>query len=202
MLRTEEIRWFFKKPNTSFETWFREKGSDINKQMPRTDHYLPLPDKPDLGIKIREGRMEIKIRTSRPTPGSLGPKAHGCFEEYTKWGVEIKEDDPLRNAIINEHEEHWTAVEKRRAGLILTLQNGKIRFHSMDTPIDRGCQLEYTAVNIGAENWHTLGLEWFGSPRFTIPGEIVQSLMEDTLLTIEDSKGYTEFLKENFWNLI
>lgn len=82
-----EIRWFFPGPIPA-ETWAWFKllpGDKANAAYPRQDIYLIIPDQEELGLKVREGRFEIKFRDG---PGierklSVG-KTVGILENWTK----------------------------------------------------------------------------------------------------------------------
>lgn len=62
-----EMRWFLKGPIPGAAwDWFEGlpgKGKKVERSYPRQDIYLAIADRPDLGLKLREGRLEIKIRS-------------------------------------------------------------------------------------------------------------------------------------------
>ena len=57
-----EMRWFLTGPVSSEAwTWFDGlPGKNVKRAYPRQDIYLVIPDREDLGLKVREGRLEIK----------------------------------------------------------------------------------------------------------------------------------------------
>src|SRR5438105_13694071 len=59
MFTTAEVRWFFEGPiPDEIKQWFCS-GLALN-AAPREDHYLLFPAPLGLGLKLREGRLEIK----------------------------------------------------------------------------------------------------------------------------------------------
>ncbi len=78
-LVSREMRWFLEGPiPDAARDWFDGlpgKGKKVKRSYPRQDIYLAIPDRPDLGLKLREGRLEIKIRSG---PGSPCPLLDGA----------------------------------------------------------------------------------------------------------------------------
>ena len=117
MYRSKEVRWFFKESIEHFTSWFADQGLDFNQVHPRIDYYhIPSLNK-ELGIKIREGRLELKHRLSRPYSGELSEGFEVEFEEWIKWSFHIKEGDSEQHEILRSREhDHWLKVEKQRIG--------------------------------------------------------------------------------------
>src|SRR3989442_14661424 len=60
MFTTAEVRWFFEGPvPDEIEQWFCRSNLAL-KAAPREDHYLLFPAVLGLGLKMREGRVEVK----------------------------------------------------------------------------------------------------------------------------------------------
>ncbi len=60
MFTTAEVRWFFEGPvPDEIEQWFCRSNLAL-KAAPREDHYLLFPAVLGLGLKLREGRLEVK----------------------------------------------------------------------------------------------------------------------------------------------
>ncbi len=84
---SRELRWFLSGPVPAEAwDWFNGlPGKKSKTSFPRKDIYLVVPRHEDLGLKVREGRLEIKIRTTRHklhvvTKGSIA----GFPEDWTK----------------------------------------------------------------------------------------------------------------------
>lgn len=99
---TLEVRWFFEAtslPNApEVEAWFRSRASADpaatagEKDPPewRTDSYLIVPGTDDLGIKLREGRFEVKGKVRDLGTHAFGPRASGRIERWMKWSCDIE----------------------------------------------------------------------------------------------------------------
>src|SRR5438093_13146168 len=60
MSTTAEVRWFFEgQVPDEIEQWFCRSNLAL-KAAPREDHYLLFPAVLGLGLKLREGRLEVK----------------------------------------------------------------------------------------------------------------------------------------------
>ncbi len=81
---TLELRWLFGGASPrDMRAWFG--AADAPEE--RVDHYLLLPAAHELGIKLRDGRFEVKGRVGPPEPVELGG-ASGVIEGFAKWSVE------------------------------------------------------------------------------------------------------------------
>ncbi len=81
---TLELRWLFGGASPrDVRAWFG--AADAPEE--RVDHYLLLPAAHELGIKLRDGRFEVKGRVGPPEPVELGG-ASGVIEGFAKWSVE------------------------------------------------------------------------------------------------------------------
>lgn len=195
MYKSKEIRWFSHTENEAIGKWFEENGFSFENANTRTDYYLPLKDQDDIGIKLREGNIEIKQRTSRSPKEKLAKSVKGYFEHYIKWSFTSAEEDPLFQEIIEEEKYHWLAVRKERIGFKLKEnKNGSIIRVKMDEYLEYGCQVEYTRLKIKGELWYTLGLEWFGDKEFEFDFSVLKKMFGDQQLKGKNSMGYAEFL--------
>lgn len=195
MFRSREIRWFTTKEDRSISKWFAEHGLNFIDSETRTDHYLPLPDKKDTGIKLREGLVEIKEQQGKPQQAPICTGAKGYFEEYIKWSFKLAEDDPLSKAIVKENKYEWTEVTKTRLGLKLMTQGQKPEFISISEQIPFGCQLEYTKIQLMGKTWFSFGLEWFGERLIDVNPLLISDILGESKLHLKDSMGYAEFLQ-------
>ncbi|TBW25783.1 hypothetical protein [Gramella sp. KN1008] len=200
MFSSKEIRWFTKNEDKVISIWFSQKKIDFNNAATRTDFYLPLPGKEDIGIKLREGNIEIKHRIAEPEKGQFSKNTQGYFERYTKWSFSTPSDDLLTRQIIHEKRYDWLEVKKERMGLKLKEEtNGKIDLLPIDRQIDYGCQIEYTRITINNRTWFTFGLEWFGEKELKVDSELLNDILGNTVFNIGSSMGYAEFLNKGIF---
>lgn len=196
MFKSREIRWFYPTELKSVEKWFMDNGYTFENADPRTDYYLPLKNQDDIGIKLREGNVEIKQRIARTKKENISELANGYFENYIKWSFSSAEKDPLFQEIIEGEKFNWLGVRKERIGYKLKEnQNGSIIRVKMDEFPEYGCQVEYTRIKIKEELWYSLCLEWFGEKEIEIDLSILDEMLGDQELKASNSMGYAEFLK-------
>lgn len=197
MYNSKEIRWFYKTEPESIRNWFEENGYIFENTEARTDYYLPLKDKNDLSIKLRENNIEVKQRTSRSEQADLTDSIQGYFENYTKWSFSSAEDDSLFHEITEKEKFSWLAVKKERIGFKLKKDdNDKIVRVALEEFPPYGCQLEYTRVKIKDEIWYSFALEWFGDQELEFDLSILAEIIGEHNLESSDSMGYAEFLNK------
>ncbi|WP_300436420.1 hypothetical protein [Christiangramia sp.] len=193
MFKSEEIRWFFETENSSISKWFEENSYTFENTNPRKDYYLPL-QKEDIGIKLREGNVEIKNRINRSEKEKFC-KAEGYFESYIKWSFSSTEKDSLYEEIVEEEKYNWIGVSKERLSFKLNkdADKGFVKIKS-DEFISSGCQIEYTRVKLKDDIWYTFGIECFGDKELKCGLSLIEEIIENAELKAENSMGYAEFL--------
>ena len=144
MFTTAEIRWFRPKPMPELFDWFQSNGADWENTSDRTDFYQLLPGE-DLGIKLREGSVESKLRTSKPQLFRLQEGYVGYTDAWEKFSFRINEEDPETSSILaGRYDDHWIPVRKRRMGLkVVTAVEGGWELLPMHEFPDNGIQVEY-----------------------------------------------------------
>ena len=198
MFKSKEIRWFTKEVNPNILKWFETHHLSFDTTTPRTDFYLPLPEKPDMGVKLREGQVEIKIRKDKPVADALHNNATGNFELWEKWSFKARLNDSLALAIIEEKEYDWVEVYKERIGVKLTLDEERlIVVRSIKERLSYGCQVEYTRIIVNHEEWFTFCFEWFGDDEIELDTQLIGDILGDSKLAQKDSMGYPQFLNLN-----
>jgi hypothetical protein len=160
-----EIRWFFLALPDAVSMWFESKGFHFSSSNPvRVDHYLPLPAKKAMGIKLREGNVEIKhLLKSTGRRGFENGRITGKIQHWVKWSFDLADADPLSHAIIRDNKHDWIAVQKERLGFKYKFtksgrEQGEIDILDM-TP--EGCLVEFTRLIINNKIYYTFGLESF-----------------------------------------
>jgi hypothetical protein len=192
---SKEIRWFFRPGNRTIEQWFGNLGKEISKTTPRTDFYLPIPDKDDISVKLREGNIEVKQRSVGVVQHKLTSNAHGYLEDWIKWSFDTEDQDSLVHSIIDDKKYDWIEVQKERIGVKVTVGvDGSIQIKDIKEMVPFGCQIEYTRLEVMGQEWFTFGLEWFGKQHFELPSGITSELLKNETMTLLDSKNYNKFL--------
>ncbi|GIK75066.1 MAG: hypothetical protein BroJett021_40540 [Chloroflexota bacterium] len=178
-----EIRWFWPHQGQWDKAlaWFTQQGQlnvvaesppyvrqpdaapFVKQEAPRTDEYLLLPNCETVGIKQRQGRLEVKGRVSGPRSFALDAVT-GRTDQWVKWGLKpsqeitSKLESDLRQAGM------WRSVEKQRLLQKYALLGDKVSAVSPDSWPNAGCNVELTLLHIdGNDNdWMTFGFEAFG----------------------------------------
>ncbi len=189
ILPSVEIRWFGRgSPAPAMRAWFEAGERSPEAEPARDDRYLAHPDE-SLGIKLRQGKLEIKRRESLLEPLIL-PGVAGVVERWRKWSFALAEDDLPSEA--------WIAVHKRRLVRKYACQDGRaLAIAAAERPA-QGCNVELTELTVHGDSWWTLGFEAFGA----------ESLLRDCLeataravfvgaaprFDVRDSYGYPAWL--------
>jgi hypothetical protein len=199
MYTTAEVRWFHRgRAPAHVEAWFRGGGREPTVQSVRVDRYLRLVDGEHLGIKLREGRLEVKQRERSLSVTRFDARAAGVMELWRKWSVPLAVGP---HQVSGDPGTSWIEVEKERAlcryGL---LEDRRIVATSTDCYPDHGCDLELTAVQVRGREWWTLALEAFGPSgsvceNLLSVAEVVFGAGELPTLDAADSYGYPRWLE-------
>lgn len=168
MLASAEVRWFFRgAPSAEDWRWFRD-GELWFRQPPRVDEYLVLPDCTTTGIKLREGRFEVKALTDAPRIVEYPHGVRGHRDGWVKWSRAL-DTGSAAGPFPPQDDERWVRVLKRRTLRGFSLDgidaDGDPREVSAEEQRPRrGCGVEITEVRIfgNADSpWWTVGLEGF-----------------------------------------
>jgi len=220
ILSSAEVRWFFRgDPPAEVGEWFRY--GDLWAQQPdRIDEYLLLPGCSTTGIKLREGRFEVKVQTEGPVATEYPGGVRGHRDGWVKWSASLGDAEGVR-ASLRAGDEQWVRVRKARALRGFSLDGAS---HDDDPrEIDaggerpgRGCGVEITEVRVLApaeSAWWTLGLEGFddgGDPteclervaRFFFAGtlpSVALDLDSSLALDLDASLSYAAWLGRGIW---
>lgn len=184
LFHSAEIRWFLPEQGRwdAMLQWFLRNGElallaetepyvrqadaapFVKQELPRTDEYLLLPNCETVGVKQRQGRLEVKALAAGPRPFAQDGVA-GRVDEWVKWS--LKPAASIASALEAELHQSgvWCAVEKRRSTQKYAAVAGGVAPVSPDAWPDAGCNIELTLAGVGheKESWLTFGFEAFGS---------------------------------------
>ncbi len=163
MYPTSEIRWFCpgKLPEEVIG-WYQAHAGIPEDKSPRKDQYLCIPGYDTMGIKIREGNIEIKALIKTRRLFSLGENSLGYAGDWRKWSFLLKDESPPLHQLMNPASS-WIEVYKKRSLLryqITTEKNTKSI--STGIPCLAGCDVELTEIFIRQDPWWSLCFEAFG----------------------------------------
>lgn len=181
MYKTKEIRWFFEGENKHVLNWFDNRQKNVFDK--RKDFYLHLKND-DIGVKLRDGNIEIKHRVRERARGCLYPEVTGYFENWVKWSFGAEDKDPLYTQVLNGNHGQWIEITKERFAVVVTEENGKRIIDSQLQDVEYGCQIEYTKVHLLGGEWHTFGLEWFGETCLELESNFMTEILQTLSQTI------------------
>jgi hypothetical protein len=177
MLHSAEIRWFIpgQLPD-EVRDWF-SAGRSLTPESSRGDRYLVFPGCDTVGVKLREGKLEIKPRTTSPRSVSPVSGVSGLADAWVKWsfgsdGLRTLKPELLQSGL-------WVEVRKERTIRKFSADSGSVlEVQPEQKPLpNAGCNVELTAIEIDARrpNWYSLGFEAFGEQKK------VESILDETV---------------------
>lgn len=160
VLPTTEVRWFHEgELPPPWLRWFEGCPGPWIDEPPRTDSYLIIKDTDGLGVKFRQGRLEIKQRQKSWGILHLNNRAQGLVEHWIKWSFEIA-GSPDSPAGLIRPESNWTEVQKLRKLRRYQLRdNGQLVPLTEEANPPNLCEVELTKVWIGEQSWWSLAFE-------------------------------------------
>lgn len=202
MLTTSEIRWFYQGTTPpAIENWFiadvlRENCQKLEE---REDWYLLIPGCEFLGVKLRQQRLETKLRVTDLGILQLRNNVIGAAE---KWLKSTCEDAKLESLVTPDAiaKGQWVKVEKVRSQIrYLVADDRSLTPTSPEKTSQEGCNVELTQIIVNDYHWWTLGFEASGtddklkSNLETVAKKLFQTFPEQEL-NLVDSYAYPKWL--------
>lgn len=158
-LSTLEARWFFpgllEETGRGVEAWFRARGGPVplawDPAPPawRRDRYLVIPGHDDMGIKWRDGRLEIKGREAALGPTMFTRGFEGICERWIKWSYAGAAIERRFLGLFRSVPSGVVLVEKRRLQRLLALDAaGDATEIGPDEPRQQGVNLELAQIRV------------------------------------------------------
>jgi hypothetical protein len=201
MFPTVETRWFYPGAIPSdVLAWYHHSERAPEAQPTRIDYYLRLTGHDDLGIKLREGRIEIKQRARQYGAEQLHERVHGLVEGWHKWSFGINDIGDGLNDLAGPHPA-WIAIHKtRRLRRYRVTSVGDVFAITGAEIAPQACIIELAEVVIHGETWWSLAFEAFGPQaglhatftrvaQHTLRGSAVPDL------DAEHSHGYAQWMQ-------
>lgn len=165
MLTTTELRWFYRGTlPPAIADWFAADtlGEYLQTPEERSDVYLYVPECEYLGIKLRQKRLEIKLRKAELGGWQFGDNLHGKAEKWVKWSCEDSTGETLLPPDVLK-KAPWVSVKKvRQQRKYQISQNGSIQPVPLNESITEGCNVEITQLTIKENDWWSLAFEAYG----------------------------------------
>lgn len=159
MLTTSEVRWFY--PGLipqPVRMWFMAGDAQPYVEMPRIDRYLIIEDSDALGVKFRQGRIDLKQRYDGEWTLSFNESVAGMVECWRKWSFGLAEAG--NDVAMLQASGAWVAVKKQRVmrDYAVKPDGTLIAMPGMITP-PRGCSVELSRVDVEGDPWWSLCFE-------------------------------------------
>jgi hypothetical protein len=212
-LASHEVRWFFEgsaEDHLDLKQWFEttepvEKDAAVGPPSWRgragdqPDVYLQIPGSEDLGIKWREGELQIKGRTAMLGTQAFGIH-HGQAERWVKWSY-AKMPNEFEMLFAERTQLPRVSVRKTRAlrKLHLDTMLGTAQEVDAKSWVDRGLGCELTDLEVSGKRFCSLGFEAFPDDAamheafFRAVSAFLDGL-QNVKLSIDNSMSYPRWL--------
>jgi len=196
-LQTVEVRWFQDgRCPAATANWFHS-GLWVSEPERRTDEYLQLAHRDDIGVKRRAGvQLDLKLRTGAPTGVVLPDGLKGPVEAWTKWSF------PLGSGVSLPGDGSWTPVEKLRWSRVYAANEAGVAVAvPAGTTSLSGCAAELVELTIGTRRAWGFGFEAFGDGDLaevlaaTSHAVVADTPLGDITFTVRGTHSYPAWLQ-------
>jgi hypothetical protein len=137
---TREVRWFAEGSLADeYRRWYMQQEASLpaTVEAARVDRYVRLPANDYVSVKAREGKLEVKQRTSEYQLQAWPGGATGRCASWNKTVFEPGDGD---------HEEWsgWQSIRKARIVRKFRFEHGRVVGIGSELPIPVGCTFELT----------------------------------------------------------
>ena len=138
-------------------------GPFVKLERERIDEYLLLPQCDTVGVKQRQGKLEVKALIASPRSFSLGGVV-GRVDQWVKWSFDPSEAIATQFEIELDQSGPWRRVVKKRYAQKISLDSFSPIVVPPDQYPETGCNIELTLIDVKASvgTWLTFGFETFG----------------------------------------
>jgi hypothetical protein len=195
LYHSAELRWFLpeQSPWDRILHWFTLQGClpinvegqydprtvtrpFVKLERDRIDEYLLLPQCDTVGVKQRQGKLEVKALIAGPRPFSLGGVV-GRVDQWVKWSFDPSEAMATQLEIELDQSGPWRRVVKKRYTQKISLDSVRLIAVPPDQYPEASCNIELTVIDVQAtfRTWLTFGFEAFG------PSARVMALLDEAV---------------------
>ena len=196
-----EIRWFYNHTFDEILDWWNGKNLPSNDEGDRSDYYVFIPNVDYVGIKNREGRLEVKWRIPNSQKKFETSKLEGLIEEWVKWSWSDSKpqvNDELFNFLSEYPKGPMIKILKRRRSRKFNLiSNAEFEPVKWVALTESGLSMELTEITNGGSKWWSVGFETLGNK---ITQELFQTKIKEmsnkipVKLKLENSFGYPKWI--------
>ena len=166
MLHSAEARWFILEVLPDEVMGWFTAGHAIDSEGVQNHEYLCFPNCESVGVKLREGRLEIKAILSAPRPLGRDLGVNGRTDQWVKWSFA---SEGLKTLYPGLHQSgRWLKVRKERFLRKFSANMGAlVEITGKQRPLPGiGCDIELTRIEVEAipQFWFSLAFEALGPP--------------------------------------
>ena len=161
MRPTAEIRWFLRGALPEGAVRWFEAAAGARDWEARTDRYVRTAAE-DLGVKLREGGVEVKRRTAWLGEERFTDEAAGRVERWRKWRFLLDDAPPALG-------DDWVAVHKRRLNVSFAMEEEGVRPIESEAAAAQGCNFEVSALRVEGAVWWSVCFEAWGGDEAALP---------------------------------
>jgi hypothetical protein len=212
-LATIETRWFFAGPSQrhpELRHWFETctpfaVSGDVAKPEWRgrvrgePDVYLLMPGCTDMGVKWREGTLQIKGRVADLGDRRFGDRHQGRVQRWIKWTY--LEVPAAYRALFDDTADaglETASVHKTRALRMISLDSGGPEEVAPGIVLEHGVGVEMTDLELHGERFCSIAFEAFPDDAASVAGfdSVVAGFLDQfgQSLPVEASLSYPEWL--------
>lgn len=163
MLRSLELRWFFKGilPIRVYQ-WFTDilPGNEKFEEKPREDYYLATQSI-DLGVKFSRQQLQVKIRTDNVYFTLNNNNIQGSLEYWIRydWDYLHNKENTKKDKLYDRFSS--IKIDKKRLIKKYKILDNQLIQIPIQNTTDTQCSIEITKINVKEQTWSTLGFDWF-----------------------------------------
>ncbi len=163
MLRSLELRWFFKGilPIRVYQ-WFTDilPGNEKFEEKPRDDYYLATQSI-DLGVKFSRQQLQVKIRTDNVDFTLNNNNIQGSLEYWIRydWDYLHNKENTKKDKLYDRFSS--IKIDKKRLIRKYKILDNQLIQIPIQNTTDTQCSIEITKINVKEQAWSTLGFDWF-----------------------------------------
>jgi hypothetical protein len=171
MISSHEVRWFLEggiDQHPELRRWVEEGATDpkwTGRLGGKPDAYLIVPGAADMGIKWREGQLQIKGLECSLGTQKLAGSFEGKVERWIKWSYEGKSVEAAFSPWFNFSNATPRIVEVHKTRCLRKVRLNPFAAMAIEvdskTLIDRGGALEVTDLRVGAQAFTSVAFEAF-----------------------------------------
>ena len=198
MLKSAEIRWFFEgRIPIHIPEILEEARLDISEN--RTDHYLLVLGCDNIGIKIRNSRLEIKRRRDVQPYCISKLNISGNIEWWERWEWNDKTTcNDIEQLVFKDDKNPWIRVDKKRWQKKFSVRD-KVLLPISSQSLYSDLAMEITELKSNGESWWTIGFDLFTEQDHSIFDRLIEifpALQIEVYLKKEWSYGYPRWLSQ------